>query len=403
MSEPESQTPESQTAESQTPEPTAEAGIPGPRGGARTWYEVLDVQPGSSADDVKKAYDRALALVEGRAIGGYLMLDPLAAESAKADVESAWGVLGDDATRAVYDRQLGNDPLEHTPVPKSRDPLPPSSDQEQRDARAILGLVSGEGSAVAAPSGAEAKPDVQPADDDGVAAEERTAAMDVASTFPRVHTPLRFLTPVADEKTPLRREMTTTKLPAAKLPPAAPQVDLRIESPAAHAAHAAPSVLPPAPSRLGLRFEAPRLGGEVDAVHTLPPRDPKAVVSSLPAPAEPARDVTARDVTVGVGASLSSSESTLPIPADLSLDGDINGQLLRRLREARGMSLDDLASTTKIRRPFLLAIEDQDFENLPARVYLRGFLTQVARVLKVDRQRLSEGYLAFVDRYQKGP
>ena len=35
--------------------------------------------------------------------------------------------------------------------------------------------------------------------------------------------------------------------------------------------------------------------------------------------------------------------------------------------------------------------------------YLRGFLTQIARVLKVDRARLAEGYLQFVEKNGSTP
>lgn len=90
-----------------------------------------------------------------------------------------------------------------------------------------------------------------------------------------------------------------------------------------------------------------------------------------------------------------------PAPDDaLPTDGEINGQVIKRLREQRGLSLDVVAEQTKIRRAQLTAIEEQQLEHLPTRVYLRGYLTQIARVLKVDRDRLAEGYLSFVDRFK---
>ena len=92
----------------------------------------------------------------------------------------------------------------------------------------------------------------------------------------------------------------------------------------------------------------------------------------------------------------------MPMPGLFSLEGaEVNGQLLKRLREGRGLSIEAMVEATKIRKPYLLAIEEQDLENLPARVYLRGFLTQIARVLRVDKVKLAEGYLAFVARYGK--
>jgi hypothetical protein len=83
----------------------------------------------------------------------------------------------------------------------------------------------------------------------------------------------------------------------------------------------------------------------------------------------------------------------------IDVAGEVNGGVLRRIREARGMSLDALASETKIRKAHLVAMEQQDFMALPDRVYLRGFLTQVARVLRVDKVALAEGYLLFVQRF----
>jgi transcriptional regulator with XRE-family HTH domain len=94
-----------------------------------------------------------------------------------------------------------------------------------------------------------------------------------------------------------------------------------------------------------------------------------------------------------------STATPTPPPGIFSLDGEVNGQTLRRLREARRLTMDELAEATKIRRPYLAAIEEQDLDALPSRVYLRGFLTQIARVLRVDKEKLADGYLAFIARF----
>ena len=93
------------------------------------------------------------------------------------------------------------------------------------------------------------------------------------------------------------------------------------------------------------------------------------------------------------------SQEKPPGPADVRLEGKINGQTIRNLREQRGLTIDDVVRATKIRPAILVAIEEHDFAVLPTRVYLRGFMTQIARVLRVDGKRLAEGYLAFADRY----
>jgi hypothetical protein len=128
----------------------------------------------------------------------------------------------------------------------------------------------------------------------------------------------------------------------------------------------------------------------------------QAPVQHAPARTPVASSVSAKGLANAVQDAVT-SPSAVPAPVSgLGLtmlpDGDLGGDVIRTLREGRGMTLDALAEATKIRKPYLKAIEEQDIPNLPARVYLRGFLTQIARVLKVDRARLADGYLACVEK-----
>ncbi len=85
--------------------------------------------------------------------------------------------------------------------------------------------------------------------------------------------------------------------------------------------------------------------------------------------------------------------------SDLPADAPITGEVLRRIREARGLSLDDLAGRTRISRRYFEAIEQERFAALPVTVYLRGFLISLARELRLDPLRVSRGYL---DRVARG-
>ena len=71
----------------------------------------------------------------------------------------------------------------------------------------------------------------------------------------------------------------------------------------------------------------------------------------------------------------------------------MTGEALRRVREARGLSLKDLAARTKIGHWHLDNIEREKYPALPALVYLRGFLGSLARELKLDPVRVSRSYL----------
>jgi flagellar biosynthesis protein FlhG len=71
-----------------------------------------------------------------------------------------------------------------------------------------------------------------------------------------------------------------------------------------------------------------------------------------------------------------------------------NGAAIRRIREARRISIEDLADFTRISRTYLLALEEDDFKKLPAQVYVRGFLQQISRRLKLPADFVAQNYIA---------
>lgn len=70
-----------------------------------------------------------------------------------------------------------------------------------------------------------------------------------------------------------------------------------------------------------------------------------------------------------------------------------SGALLRAVREAREMTLDDLADTTRISLRYLEALESDEFGALPSATFVRGYLREVARVLGLDEAALVAGML----------
>jgi cytoskeletal protein RodZ len=60
------------------------------------------------------------------------------------------------------------------------------------------------------------------------------------------------------------------------------------------------------------------------------------------------------------------------------------GLYLRALREHRGLTLGDLADTTRIRRSYLQGIEEGDRSALPARPFAIGYVRAYAQALGVD-------------------
>ncbi|MGH7737671.1 MAG: helix-turn-helix domain-containing protein [Candidatus Tyrphobacter sp.] len=62
------------------------------------------------------------------------------------------------------------------------------------------------------------------------------------------------------------------------------------------------------------------------------------------------------------------------------------GQRFRAAREARGLSLPEVAEQVRIRAVYLAAIENDDWSAIGAPVYIRGFLRTYARFLGLDAE-----------------
>jgi len=77
------------------------------------------------------------------------------------------------------------------------------------------------------------------------------------------------------------------------------------------------------------------------------------------------------------------------IPEDTLLCGVV----LAKLRTVQGLSLADIADRTKISLKTLEAIEADDYAALPALIYVRSFLKQVAALLHLDPGRVVNEYL----------
>jgi cytoskeleton protein RodZ len=62
------------------------------------------------------------------------------------------------------------------------------------------------------------------------------------------------------------------------------------------------------------------------------------------------------------------------------------GEFLRRERELRQISLDDVAERTKISRRYLEAIEEGQYDRLPGETFVRGFIRSYAQSVGLDPQ-----------------
>jgi len=68
------------------------------------------------------------------------------------------------------------------------------------------------------------------------------------------------------------------------------------------------------------------------------------------------------------------------------------GENLRREREMRGISLEEISSATKISIRFLQALENDDFTSIPGGIFTRGFIRAYAGYLGLDQEQVMAEY-----------
>ncbi|MCL2626441.1 MAG: helix-turn-helix domain-containing protein [Cystobacterineae bacterium] len=80
-------------------------------------------------------------------------------------------------------------------------------------------------------------------------------------------------------------------------------------------------------------------------------------------------------------------------PEFVSQAHEYSGSLLGEVRCFHGITLGELADATRVAQHHLQNIECEQYDRLPATVYLRGYLKSVARELGLDVQLVSQSYL----------
>lgn len=78
------------------------------------------------------------------------------------------------------------------------------------------------------------------------------------------------------------------------------------------------------------------------------------------------------------------------------------GEFFKQVRETKGLTVDEVASKTRIRSDFVKALEDGNFAKLPDQVFAKGFVRSYARSLGLDEEdaihRFAQSAGAFYDK-----
>ncbi len=79
---------------------------------------------------------------------------------------------------------------------------------------------------------------------------------------------------------------------------------------------------------------------------------------------------------------------------------EFSGTFLKEIREYKNVSLEMISEYTRILKTYLILIEAEEFDKLPATAYIRGFVFQYAKYLKLNPDLVSRSYIDKVKRHR---
>jgi hypothetical protein len=299
-------------------------------------YEILEVPLDASIPEIKKAYERAKTLYGPGSIATYSLMAPDEAAFLSERIEEARAVLLDPRARTAYDARLARGELD---VPEDTDEQEASAGAGEGhgdEAERLAGHGGGDAEDPAAADADEREDEAPDRDGDD---EGGALAADGAG----------------DEETEAEVR-------------AAGAETVRADG----AAEANGAVARRRPILLEKVVEAGTTASGVERGRAVPSLRANGHAAQASGP--PPRKVELGELPIGEGTIFS-------------------GATLRRMREARGLSIAQLCERTKVTRHHLENIEADRFESLPAPVYLRGILMTLAKELRLDAQKVARSYM----------
>jgi len=85
--------------------------------------------------------------------------------------------------------------------------------------------------------------------------------------------------------------------------------------------------------------------------------------------------------------------SSNPVIQGILANEVLSGRDLKKIRDELGISLEEISELVKVRVVYLHAIEDDQFEKAPSRIFLKGFLRAYAQCIGLDADMVVSRYL----------
>ena len=316
----------------------------------KNYYEVLDIEMDETFDGIRSAYQRAKSAYKKDSVALYSIMSEEESLDLMRQIEIAYRILSDPSRRAEYDRKIGGKKIE----PMNPFTINASSEVDEDDENAKIISI------------------------------DRVPPMEDMSNDDNI-----LVAPSTDFTGDHRRAK---------------------DAPAAYS-----KFEPSTPERESVDY-LPSVGNKTTAAHSEPLPVPRHSTSSEPtrvgafksfaAGAEEIAERNAVHTVNSMGRSLGgivresiASEARSALD-EIETETEWKGAFIRKVREARGIPLEELSEYSKIGKSYLIAIEEDNYSKLPATVYLRGFLIQIAKYLRLKPDAVSKAYLVRYTEWQ---
>jgi curved DNA-binding protein CbpA len=103
------------------------------------------------------------------------------------------------------------------------------------------------------------------------------------------------------------------------------------------------------------------------------------------------------DTALRVRNKLKAIVSLNPVIQEILTHDVLSGKDLKRIRDELGVSLEMIAEMVKVRIVFLRAIEEDQFEKTPSRMFLKSFLRAYAQCIGLDANIVASRYLKRIE------
>jgi DnaJ-class molecular chaperone len=72
---------------------------------------------------------------------------------------------------------------------------------------------------------------------------------------------------------------------------------------------------------------------------------------------------------------------------------DWSGELIKKVREYKNISLEKMSLVTKVNTYYIVAVEEMNPASLPATVFVRGYVVQLAKELGLNEKTVADSYM----------